>query len=906
MALMDIKSDLSWYGKTPKGPYKTPTSKSDSRFTIGGPRKLPMVITGGYNPDGVSNLAPISLYAGNGFAIGGEPEQGTSSRGAQLGSGTKFPIGPTGNIHEFDKERLGFSYTNKYGNIYGTRFGNSGLADTYTANSPIDDMYDKFNLRDDATPNSYIKHPLDLRGIQKAGSSDPERYGLSLTPGVGGGFDIPRGGLLTAATRTAIDVKRIAKFMASPAGLGFAAKQLGYQLMNPKPSTRLWNPLSLGSIAPTVHINRHIGGDGLLGGLVDSLVGDVLPSQNEMLWKENRTKTVGGQWGTLSATIGGPGSLLGIGGTLFKKQDGTTMEDQFASGDVGLQSKITYNSSRFNYNNPYLSGFTLQGVDDDNNRRSAHFQNPWNPNGENYNVSLKTAYENNFNQQTDLRQSTRLSDQQSANPFISNQVDLAKFHRYGTKDRNTNEPTLYVENEQQVGTDGITSEQQELTDENVTSKKGQVDYNQTLPQHVDTNKLSRYESEKTYEPISGEPDDGIDSNIDKATAKGGGNAKAGETPKGQEVDYTEYKTNSYDDIKSKASSRNPFDTTINDFRDNSNYQTEAKSTKLEKKLEQGFEGGTGRDGDTQRGRGSNSSKAGGAEQGQKTREWETMSYDDIASAGENRKIPSTNDFNFKQKGDFGKTKGVVSDSDVEQKSKGEGWISDDPKGDRQGGGYAQEPNDGKSTSLGSYKRTAYGSIPESKIATKVTSHNDFRDQGQSQKNKIGWNEPKVDDLAEEIDKGLVKFEIGGIKFKAYLGSISENHAGQWDGAQDQGRADQRYLYSSYERTISTDFIVPIFKEADRATIWENIQKLAQKTMPEYGSSGFHGQTVKVTIGDMFKDMEMIITDLSYDWDNETPWEIKEGQQAPFYTAVTISFTVLGDKPTKDTKLYQNF
>ena len=48
---------------------------------------------------------------------------------------------------------------------------------------------------------------------------------------------------------------------------------------------------------------------------------------------------------------------------------------------------------------------------------------------------------------------------------------------------------------------------------------------------------------------------------------------------------------------------------------------------------------------------------------------------------------------------------------------------------------------------------------------------------------------------------------------------------------------------------------------------------------------------------------MIITDLGYDWDNETPWEITKGKQAPMYTNVSLSLTVLGTKPTTGDGIY---
>jgi len=92
-------------------------------------------------------------------------------------------------------------------------------------------------------------------------------------------------------------------------------------------------------------------------------------------------------------------------------------------------------------------------------------------------------------------------------------------------------------------------------------------------------------------------------------------------------------------------------------------------------------------------------------------------------------------------------------------------------------------------------------------------------------------------------------------------------------------------------------------DGDFKTTWTKLRDLARYTYPVYGGSGFYGQAMTVKIGDMFSD-KMIITDLAYDWDNEVPWEISEGKQAPMYTNVSISFTVLGAKPSNNSKVYK--
>ena len=99
---------------------------------------VPFVESSGYESQGNAILAPINRNAQDSFLIDdvSYSTRGFASRAAQLGNGTKFPIGPQGQVHQFDKIRTGFNKNNKYNSVYGAQFGKSGLADTYTINSP--------------------------------------------------------------------------------------------------------------------------------------------------------------------------------------------------------------------------------------------------------------------------------------------------------------------------------------------------------------------------------------------------------------------------------------------------------------------------------------------------------------------------------------------------------------------------------------------------------------------------------------------------------------------------------------------------------------------------------------------------------------------------------------------------
>ncbi len=228
MALVDLKSDLSWYSSNgkPRG-FRPNEDRNSTRYT-GNENSTFSVKPRGFDDTGfASQFSPLT--SANEFYIDNSSTsfRGTSSRLNQLGQGTRFPTGPKGEEFIFDKPRTGFHFKNKYGDIYNS-LTNSGLADTYTVREPINAMYNKFKVREQVyNPYGDPAPPFILRGIQKDDSIDPERYGNVNSP-----VDIPRGGIVTAAQRASLDVARLTKLLNRPNGLWWIAKQNTLHLMN--------------------------------------------------------------------------------------------------------------------------------------------------------------------------------------------------------------------------------------------------------------------------------------------------------------------------------------------------------------------------------------------------------------------------------------------------------------------------------------------------------------------------------------------------------------------------------------------------------------------------------------------------------------------------------------------------
>lgn len=704
MALIELKSDLSWYKKKPG--FSPNADRKSTDFKYNDDLTTSTSVTGFSNIGNMVGFRRVTTE--DGFPFNG----GDAKRLAQLGGGTKFPIGPTGNSYEFDKVRFGFSPKARYGDIYGGQPASGdnahfGLSKTYTEDSPINDMYNKFNLRDDATPNpGYAKQPFILRGIQREGSSDPQRWGLGETLGgkISSTFDLPRAGILTAVERSAIDALRIGKFLISPRGIGFLARQFGYQLMNPNlenasgiatglPATQLYNPLSspISAIGNFIGIHPYRHGipfmtGGPLGG--GSEYEGIKRIQGEKFNRLNNLKkeaygkigefTQGLPFLTMTGPKG-PGSVLGIGVTTHRKHTNTTIMGQSIYGSLPAMEAI-YLSNR---QNKYGSGETL-GAD-------------------------PTTY-----------QSFRGNTGQGWDVF---QIDDGENLRL----TNIGIPSLHYSLKQQIETPlkALWKEAELLNNGKRDGEEGGGKAQSTDPD---------------YQPINS-------------------------------GDIKYYKTLEYGDLKRDASAG----------------------------IKKSFETNT------------------------------TYENDNTIQ-----------------------TKYGYPDYKLGERA--------DAKDAIQGLEYGEDYDDVKDLI------------------------------------KFKFQPLRLTDTSDTNDNPII--------FRAFINTLNDSFQPSWDSQTDQGRADAKVMYSGFARSISIDFSVPLFSKAELKPVWNKLDELARLTYPIYVSSGFTGTYVKVTIGDLYTGVPMYISDLTYDWDNETPWELDDGTQVPYYTNVSMTLNWIGtQRPEYNTKAF---
>jgi len=234
MALINLRSSLAWYDQKPGFAPNAAANESDYKGNVNDSTYF--TVPQGYDNQGFATYFTPRVSA-NAFAIDDASYsfRGTASRRAQQGAGSKFPIGPKGQQHDFDIPRLGFHRKNKYGDLYSS-LTTFGLADTYTKDSPIDDVYNIVKVRDVSyDPFGYASPPYILRGIQRDNNRYPQRWGTGnqIADTVSLALGVPRGGALAFGERAGNDVARLAKMMIRPMGLGWIAKQALLHLMNP-------------------------------------------------------------------------------------------------------------------------------------------------------------------------------------------------------------------------------------------------------------------------------------------------------------------------------------------------------------------------------------------------------------------------------------------------------------------------------------------------------------------------------------------------------------------------------------------------------------------------------------------------------------------------------------------------
>ena len=162
------------------------------------------------------------------------------------------------------------------------------------------------------------------------------------------------------------------------------------------------------------------------------------------------------------------------------------------------------------------------------------------------------------------------------------------------------------------------------------------------------------------------------------------------------------------------------------------------------------------------------------------------------------------------------------------------------------------------------------------------------------------------------ENDLITFSIGilspsqseqTLRFKAYIDNFSDSYNPEWNSQTYMGRGEKFYKYNSFDRKISLGFTVAAEGDNHLNDMYGYLNTLASSLAPTYTDAGYMaGNIHKLTVGNYVANQYGIITGLTYDIIEESPWEITSDNQLPFYIKVTgFQFTPIHDfRPSYNT------
>lgn len=139
-----------------------------------------------------------------------------------------------------------------------------------------------------------------------------------------------------------------------------------------------------------------------------------------------------------------------------------------------------------------------------------------------------------------------------------------------------------------------------------------------------------------------------------------------------------------------------------------------------------------------------------------------------------------------------------------------------------------------------------------------------------------------------------------VQFRAYLDSFNDGFSSEWSNFKFMGRGEDFYTYNGFKRTVNMSFTVYAHTFPEITAQYRKLNLLVSSLTPSYSDTGImRGNFAKVTVGDYLQDVPGILTGMTVEIPQETPWELgrtatgglrNDNTRLPFMVRVTgISF-----------------
>ena len=140
---------------------------------------------------------------------------------------------------------------------------------------------------------------------------------------------------------------------------------------------------------------------------------------------------------------------------------------------------------------------------------------------------------------------------------------------------------------------------------------------------------------------------------------------------------------------------------------------------------------------------------------------------------------------------------------------------------------------------------------------------------------------------------LVKFRIASIDsndpskkvymhFRAYIDSFDDQYSANWNAQKYMGRGESFYKYDSFDRNVNLSFTVAAQSKPEIMVMYRKLNYLASNLAPDYTSAGFmSGPLVQLTLGGWCYELPGFISALTLSVPQESPWEIAINDEGNF-------------------------
>jgi hypothetical protein len=104
--------------------------------------------------------------------------------------------------------------------------------------------------------------------------------------------------------------------------------------------------------------------------------------------------------------------------------------------------------------------------------------------------------------------------------------------------------------------------------------------------------------------------------------------------------------------------------------------------------------------------------------------------------------------------------------------------------------------------------------------------------------------------------------------------MSDSYSADWTPFKYLGRGENFYNYQGFSRQISLSWTVAAQSKNELIPMYQKLNYLASSLTPDYSPSGYmRGNLAQLTVGGYLYEQPGIITSLTYDVPEESPWEI---------------------------------